>query len=221
MNTQICEHCEKEYLPSRGPSKTRKQRFCSLTCRGLHLRGDMHPLHVPASINKGGYREIWAGPHKVLEHRYVVEQHIGRPLTDREMVHHINGDKLDNRIENLQVLNSHTEHRALHYTGYRTETHKRCNRCLTVKPRSGYYKITVTDSSARDPHENECKTCSSERHAQRRREGRLSVQIKGPTQWGVHYDTCTSCGSTSKPYQCRGLCSGCYYRERKSKGLSC
>lgn len=49
-----------------------------------------------------------------LEHRYVMEQIIGRPLMPGEVVHHINGDKHDNRPVNLMLFKSQSEHAEWH-----------------------------------------------------------------------------------------------------------
>lgn len=50
---------------------------------------------------------------QVLQHRLVVERFIGRQLKKTEIVHHINGNRKDNRIENLMVM-SQSEHMKLH-----------------------------------------------------------------------------------------------------------
>jgi hypothetical protein len=49
-----------------------------------------------------------------LVHRWVVEKNINRKLKLNEIVHHIDGNKLNNSFENLKVFSSQDEHQKLH-----------------------------------------------------------------------------------------------------------
>jgi len=69
-------------------------------------------------IDRKGYVGILIPPHSkcsyskyVPEHRLIVEYYLGRPLTSKEEVHHKNGIKNDNRVQNLMCFINKSAHR--------------------------------------------------------------------------------------------------------------
>lgn len=74
---------------------------------GVYIRGgyilEYAPDHPAAAAQKG----------YVAQHRLVMERHLGRFLTDDEDVHHKNENKLDNQLENLELI-THPEHMRYH-----------------------------------------------------------------------------------------------------------
>jgi hypothetical protein len=80
-----------------------KQRAKGQPLRALAAKGAGH-------VNAHGYRLISRPGHpnaygngKILEHRWVMAEHLGRPLLPTEDVHHRYGDRADNAIENLEL----------------------------------------------------------------------------------------------------------------------
>ncbi len=98
LSPKECESCGKTFQPV-----TASIRFCTRqcyydSCGHRYAAGHGYwrikvPKGTPGADGNG----------RMLEHRYVMQESLGRPLTQKEVVHHLNGDRGDNRLENLAL----------------------------------------------------------------------------------------------------------------------
>lgn len=114
------KHVERYVEPAR--QTVNHRRFCNLKCAGKGMKGESHPRWKGGRhANGSGYFYVLRPEHPfanktghVLEHRLVMEEALGRHLTSEEVVHHINGDRCDNRIGNLRLFATQAEHVRYH-----------------------------------------------------------------------------------------------------------
>lgn len=82
-----------------------------------NMLGDKSPAWINGRTRHPlGYVLVTIDGSQLLEHRVLMEKHLGRKLSPDEVVHHINGNRTDNRIENLTVM-SRAEHMIHHKIG--------------------------------------------------------------------------------------------------------
>lgn len=99
-----CSYCNKDILVE--PNRIRDKNFCDNECKFLSRQ-------VGCGLTTDKYVWIRVGNEQVKVHRYLMEVKLGRKLKPSEIVHHIDFNKFNNSIDNLEVLTI-TEHNKKH-----------------------------------------------------------------------------------------------------------
>lgn len=96
-----CLYCKKAFTVY--PYRADTAKYCSASC-GRLSSPTLGQKKYERIIKPNGYAMVRADGKYVYEHRHTVEQNIGRKLISGEVVHHKDGNKLNNEIGNLEVL---------------------------------------------------------------------------------------------------------------------
>lgn len=134
-NKQLGEkfECPKCLVCGKPTRRESRAKYCSALCQGIAKQGENHHNWKGGRrVHSEGYVYIYSPNHpfcdkekRVLEHRLIIEEKIGRYLDKKEIVHHINTIKNDNRVENLVLISSQAEHLKEHNYFCNGDTRKR------------------------------------------------------------------------------------------------
>lgn len=135
--------------------------FCNLHYTRFRKYGDpsfrIKKANGEGSINRQGYKLIYTNGKQVKEHRIIMEKYIKRKLLPFpiEIIHHKNGNRLDNRIKNLELI-SQSEHVIYHRRKSKVIGNSRiCSDCKKFMSFDSYNKDKYTKTGYR----NYCKKC--------------------------------------------------------------
>lgn len=113
-----CDYCRNEIVKRRYEHRRHDLHFCDNDCKHAYFVREQNPAWQGGVTEQSGYKmlrtELGAKAPYTREHRVVAEKMLGRTLLSDEVVHHINGDRSDNRPENLQVM-TRSEHSRHHW----------------------------------------------------------------------------------------------------------
>ena len=98
-----CNFCKKEFKITIRQSKIRPANFCSRRCSSRGKRN-----------SDNSYIYLVINGKRIAEHRFIMEKKLERKLTPKEVVHHKNHIRTDNRLENLMLIDSRSIHTTLH-----------------------------------------------------------------------------------------------------------
>lgn len=91
-------HCSRHYKQKRQGKELTPIRFKAEKGNARSITKDGYIV-----ISKPGHPNAWSNGYTILEHVYMMSEHLGRALLPNENVHHKNGERDDNRLENLEL----------------------------------------------------------------------------------------------------------------------